>query len=1231
MSIEEADMKELGLKFGARRKLSLRLKALRLEAEQSQTAQKDGKRSSPAGSNSAAGSAEKVEDPESVLLGMGFEKAKVDAALQSAEGDFQLAVAMLVSCQESGSREIPCAPSCMGRSFAASSSASGGASSTLPSPSAKGASSSLPGAELPCREEISISSSSQPSLKPGAESLEQDEAWQTQPAKHPPLSPPALKLRQMSEMQDEAWQTPPAKRPRLSQAALKLRQMPEMSEGDSESVLFNKRVAVDYIFARKALATYTAPRKEKHAGQRGKVEVTKPQPEWKGVLRGCADSEELEATLGLPSASLFASLDVTTPSLSEWNPLQIPSRGEEDDEETVCDFKRAMEAAAGINAVTLTKKVSMGTQLMHQEVMKSGKPWLDPHAPYMNASPNEFRWTSKVRWSCRHPTCQAMDHGGWFYDHSDAARKGGPPKDHEMMFKHPADFVLFAWDKSTKLPMSVTYKHIGRNWREVRSAQVEVSFKAALAPLLKLCDFAAYWPADRQRAHWRVISRPITESPEVEPVMLGRYAAEAKKAKATPMALEAKDVESNIGNVKPLIIPSSSTTPPAKQPPFQVPLKLEQLRALAWMLKREGLGAGGTYLSTQLVERRFAGSDVCLQLRVEREYSSSRGGILAHQMGFGKTALVIALIAQSKISRTRGPLAAGTLIVTPGSSALHHQWQTELKKFLGNDHAGLTILSISSMHEFNATSLESLQSADVVIVNGDFFLADEYRKAFDASFGAQATEKGYEALRYARMRARAVAGPMACFLEQFDWDRVVFDEFHKMVNESKTGLQAWRALHELHSASRWGLTGTPDVTTALSVSEMAAMLHVFVPPDSRLEAQRFIDVWVRADGWDSDDIKMDSHMIEVTPSASERTLYLATKRMLEAQGTSGEASAQTQLLQLCSHFSPEELVNVGSCDAAVKMAWLDQKKAVEEQKGVVQMRSAALKAYKGHDASHARRLREGLEAAEARLLHVESAYAYFTSTLAFLERVKKGEEGALECPICLADFERAEELSVTRCGHVFCSGCLDETLSSTSTLAPDGSAKAACPTCRQMLCPVKDHDDISGLCFEASASKTSGPSISRYGTKIGLIIEQLRSIHSSGERVLIFVQWRQLLSKIASALDEANIPTLYLQGGVAEQQQTIYTFRVSEQVRTLLLAMEDDDSGLNLTCANHAFFVHPMDVRDRQVALACERQALGRIRRRGQSKNVHLYRFITKGTVEEVLAKQFHSEMMQAS
>merc|ERR1711974_14456 len=129
----------------------------------------------------------------------------------------------------------------------------------------------------------------------------------------------------------------------------------------------------------------------------------------------------------------------------------------------------------------------------------------------------------------------------------------------------------------------------------------------------------------------------------------------------------------------------------------------------------------------------------------------------------------------------------------------------------------------------------------------------------------------------------------------------------------------------------------------------------------------------------------------------------------------------------------------------------------------------------------------------------------------------------------------------------------------------------------------------------------------------------------------IFVQWRSLASKIAMALADSGLPVLTLQGTVAEQQRTVGSFTAPEaKFVAMILAMEDDGSGLNLTCANHVFFVHPLDVASKHVASACERQALGRVRRYGQTKDVHLYRFVTEGTVEERLAREFHAEMFGA-
>jgi len=58
--------------------------------------------------------------------------------------------------------------------------------------------------------------------------------------------------------------------------------------------------------------------------------------------------------------------------------------------------------------------------------------------------------------------------------------------------------------------------------------------------------------------------------------------------------------------------------------------------------------------------------------------------------------------------------------------------------------------------------------------------------------------------------------------------------------------------------------------------------------------------------------------------------------------------------------------------------------------------------------------------------------------------------------------------------------------------------------------------------------------------------------------------------------------------------------------------------------------VHPMFTDSPGQAAAWERQAIGRICRQGQEKPCFIYRFVTKGTIEEELARKHHADLMPA-
>merc|ERR1719265_2587605 len=78
----------------------------------------------------------------------------------------------------------------------------------------------------------------------------------------------------------------------------------------------------------------------------------------------------------------------------------------------------------------------------------------------------------------------------------------------------------------------------------------------------------------------------------------------------------------------------------------------------------------------------------------------------------------------------------------------------------------------------------------------------------------------------------------------------------------------------------------------------------------------------------------------------------------------------------------------------------------------------------------------------------------------------------------------------------------------------------------------------------------------------------------------------------------------------------------SEQF-VLLLSLGEAASGTNLTAASHVILLHPMLAPTRELAIGFEMQAIGRARRLGQKRDkVHVWRFVTLGTVEEEITRE---------
>lgn len=169
---------------------------------------------------------------------------------------------------------------------------------------------------------------------------------------------------------------------------------------------------------------------------------------------------------------------------------------------------------------------------------------------------------------------------------------------------------------------------------------------------------------------------------------------------------------------------------------FNIPLRREQLRSLTWMLKQESLDAP-PFVEEEIAEAILEPMGWRAQGRAQRPVRV-RGGVLADEVGYGKTAITLGLLDCSSKSVGQDPAPSkehlrgkiyvrGTLVVVPPH--LTRQWGSEIKKFTG-DHFQVVIISTAS--NINSVTIDDIEGADIVVVASNLFHSTVYLSNLEA-------------------------------------------------------------------------------------------------------------------------------------------------------------------------------------------------------------------------------------------------------------------------------------------------------------------------------------------------------------------------------------------------------------------------------------------------------------------------------------------------------------------
>lgn len=127
--------------------------------------------------------------------------------------------------------------------------------------------------------------------------------------------------------------------------------------------------------------------------------------------------------------------------------------------------------------------------------------------------------------------------------------------------------------------------------------------------------------------------------------------------------------------------------------------------------------------------------------------------------------------------------------------------------------------------------------------------------------------------------------------------------------------------------------------------------------------------------------------------------------------------------------------------------------------------------------------------------------------------------------------------------------------------------------------------------------------------------EMLEDIISEGHRVLLFSQFVQMLDIVKDWFDKEGIRYEYLTGATKDRQSAVNNFNNNPSIPVFLISLKAGGTGLNLIGADYVIHYDPW------WNPAVEDQATDRAHRIGQTKNVFVYRLITKGSVEEKIMK----------
>ena len=136
--------------------------------------------------------------------------------------------------------------------------------------------------------------------------------------------------------------------------------------------------------------------------------------------------------------------------------------------------------------------------------------------------------------------------------------------------------------------------------------------------------------------------------------------------------------------------------------------------------------------------------------------------------------------------------------------------------------------------------------------------------------------------------------------------------------------------------------------------------------------------------------------------------------------------------------------------------------------------------------------------------------------------------------------------------------------------------------------------------------------------KLAKLDELLFRLKSEGHRVLLYFQMTRMIDMMEEYLTYRNYKYCRLDGStkLEDRRDTVHDFQTRPDIFIFLLSTRAGGLGINLTAADTVIFY------DSDWNPTIDSQAMDRAHRLGQTRQVTVYRLITRGTIEERIRKR---------